>query len=75
MIADLSRSCYTKLSSLDTLRAVQEIICQFIHTIFIDGDRDMLLVKILHFQTYATELIPLVVDLIPSICTYQPCGR
>ncbi|KAL1932240.1 hypothetical protein VTP01DRAFT_9296 [Rhizomucor pusillus] len=51
----------------DTLRAVQEIICQFIHTIFIDGDRDMLLVKILHFQTYATELIPLVVDLIPSI--------
>ncbi|KAI8079262.1 integrator complex subunit 2-domain-containing protein [Thamnidium elegans] len=45
----------------------RKLICNFIHSIFIDGDRDMLLAKILHFQTYSTDLIPIVVDLIPSI--------
>lgn len=37
------------------------------HSIFIDGDREMILAKILHFQTYSTDLIPTVVELIPSI--------
>ncbi|KAI9265837.1 integrator complex subunit 2 [Helicostylum pulchrum] len=45
----------------------RKLICNFIHSIFIDGDRDMLLAKILHFQTYSTDLIPIMVDLIPSI--------
>ncbi|KAI7898222.1 integrator complex subunit 2 [Cokeromyces recurvatus] len=51
----------------DTLYKVRKLICDFIHSIFIDGDRDMLLAKILHFQTYSTDLIPMVVDYIPSI--------
>ncbi|KAF7732034.1 Integrator complex subunit 2 [Apophysomyces ossiformis] len=49
------------------LEEARKNICRFIHGIFIDGDRDMLLAKILHFQTYALELIPMVVELIPSI--------
>jgi hypothetical protein len=52
---------------LDALDKSRKLICDFIHSIFIDGDRDMLLAKILHFQTYSTDLIPVVVDLIPSI--------
>ncbi|KAI8988099.1 integrator complex subunit 2-domain-containing protein, partial [Mycotypha africana] len=51
----------------DALQKSRKLICDFIHTIFIDGDRDMLLAKILHFQTYSTELIPVVVEMIPSI--------
>ncbi|KAI8982634.1 integrator complex subunit 2-domain-containing protein [Pilobolus umbonatus] len=51
----------------DTLDKSRRLICQFIHSIFIDGDREMLLAKSLHFQTYSTDLIPMVVDLIPSI--------
>ncbi|KAG0174367.1 Integrator complex subunit 2 [Apophysomyces sp. BC1015] len=50
----------------EKLQKARKNICRFIHAIFIDGDRDMLLAKILHFQTYALELIPMVVDLIPS---------
>ncbi|KAI8092453.1 integrator complex subunit 2 [Gilbertella persicaria] len=51
----------------DALEKSRKLICDFIHTIFIDGDRDMLLAKILHFQTYSTDLIPVVVKLIPSL--------
>lgn len=58
---------------LDALRTAQEHICRFIHSLFVDGDRDMLLVKILHFQTYAVELIPVVVELIPSLCMRNVC--
>ena len=46
----------------------QRLICQFVHGLFIDGDRDMLLAKILHFQTYSIELIPVVVEFVPSLC-------
>ncbi|KAI9279177.1 integrator complex subunit 2-domain-containing protein [Sporodiniella umbellata] len=51
----------------DYLEKSRRLICSFIHSIFIDGDRDMLLAKILHFQTYSTDLIPMVVELIPSL--------
>ncbi|KAI9275772.1 integrator complex subunit 2 [Phascolomyces articulosus] len=53
--------------SPDTLKIVQRLICQFVHGLFIDGDRDMLLAKILHFQTYSIELLPVVVEFIPSL--------
>ncbi|CAO0792117.1 unnamed protein product [Mucor circinelloides] len=46
----------------------RKLICEFIHSIFID-DRESILIKILHFQTYSTDLIPMVVELIPSIYT------
>jgi hypothetical protein len=49
------------------LEKARKLICSFIHSIFIDGDREMLLAKILHFQTYSIDLIPMVVELIPSI--------
>ena len=52
---------------LEALHTSRKLICNFIHTIFIDGDRDMLLAKILHFQTYPLDLIPIVVELIPSL--------
>ncbi|ORE03848.1 hypothetical protein BCV72DRAFT_212449, partial [Rhizopus microsporus var. microsporus] len=51
----------------EKLHDARILICNFIHSIFIDGDRDMLLAKILHFQTYPIELIPIMVDLIPSL--------
>ncbi|ORY95852.1 integrator complex subunit 2 [Syncephalastrum racemosum] len=51
----------------EKLRMAQTQICQFIHGVFADGDRDNLLAKILHFQTYSIKLIPIVVDLIPSL--------
>ncbi|KAI8138412.1 integrator complex subunit 2-domain-containing protein [Fennellomyces sp. T-0311] len=51
----------------DTMKMVQRVICQFAHGLFIDGDRDMLLAKIIHFQTYAIELLPIVVEFIPSL--------
>lgn len=54
-------------NNAECLEKSRRLICSFIHSIFIDGDRDMLLAKILHFQTYSTELIPIVVDLIPSL--------
>ncbi|KAI9472082.1 MAG: integrator complex subunit 2, partial [Benjaminiella poitrasii] len=49
----------------EALSKARKLICDFIHSIFIDGD--MLLAKILHFQTYSTDLIPMVVESIPSI--------
>ncbi|KAI8355523.1 integrator complex subunit 2 [Blakeslea trispora] len=52
---------------LAALHISRKLICDFIHTIFIDGDRDMLLAKILHFQTYPLDLIPIVVEMIPSL--------
>jgi hypothetical protein len=52
----------------DTLEKSRKLICEFIHSIFID-DRESILIKILHFQTYSTDLIPMVVELIPSIYT------
>ncbi|CAO3618231.1 unnamed protein product [Mucor hiemalis] len=51
----------------DALKESRKLICNFIHSIFIDGDRDMLLAKILHFQTYSTDLIPMMVEMIPSL--------
>jgi hypothetical protein len=45
----------------------RKLICRFIHGVFID-DRDSLLIKAFHFQTYATNLIPMMVDLVPSMC-------
>ncbi|KAG2223965.1 hypothetical protein INT45_013422 [Circinella minor] len=51
----------------ETLKVAQRLICQFVHGLFIDGDRDMLLAKILHFQTYSIELLPVVVEFIPSL--------
>lgn len=51
----------------EALDEARKLICNFIHSIFIDGDRDMLLAKILHFQTYSTDLIPMMVELIPSL--------
>ncbi|KAI8377917.1 integrator complex subunit 2 [Radiomyces spectabilis] len=51
----------------DQLQQAREHICHFIHGIFVDGDRDGVLVKLLHFETYALDLIPIVVELIPSI--------
>ncbi|CAO3655352.1 unnamed protein product [Mucor fragilis] len=50
------------------LERSRKLICEFIHSIFID-DRESILTKILHFQTYSTDLIPMVVELIPSIYT------
>lgn len=50
------------------------LICSFIHGVFID-DRDSLLAKTLHFQTYPIDLIPMMVDLIPSMCMYIYPGK
>ncbi|KAI9323255.1 integrator complex subunit 2 [Dichotomocladium elegans] len=58
---------YCKPTEQDKARPGQRYICQFIHSLFIDGDSTMLIAKILHFQTYSIELIPLVADLIPSL--------
>ncbi|CDS07806.1 hypothetical protein LRAMOSA01755 [Lichtheimia ramosa] len=49
-----------------SLRKAQQQICQFIHSIFID-DSPLLIAKLLHFQTYSIELIPTVVEMIPSL--------
>ncbi|KAI7885214.1 hypothetical protein K492DRAFT_124137 [Lichtheimia hyalospora FSU 10163] len=49
-----------------SLRKAQQLICQFIHSIFID-DSPLLIAKLLHFQTYSIELIPIVVEMIPSL--------
>ncbi|KAI8340597.1 integrator complex subunit 2-domain-containing protein [Chlamydoabsidia padenii] len=50
----------------DALITARKLICRFIHGVFID-DRDSLLTKAFHFQTYATNLIPIMVDLVPSM--------
>ncbi|KAI7897292.1 integrator complex subunit 2 [Mucor mucedo] len=70
MLQLLLELCLEKPEDKDNKEALDQsrkLICNFIHSIFIDGDREMLLAKILHFQTYSTDLIPVVVDLIPSI--------
>ncbi|KAI7862993.1 integrator complex subunit 2-domain-containing protein, partial [Spinellus fusiger] len=67
LLLELCRAQPNEKERPDTLTATRRSICHFIHSIFIDGDRDMLLAKILHFQTYAIDLIPMVVAMIPSI--------
>lgn len=73
-IKNILASTETRISNIvlltlqaEKLHDARILICNFIHSIFIDGDRDMLLAKILHFQTYPIELIPIMVDLIPSL--------
>ncbi|OAD69143.1 hypothetical protein PHYBLDRAFT_149543 [Phycomyces blakesleeanus NRRL 1555(-)] len=67
LLLELCRSQPMDKNDPEALQVSRKNICHFIHSIFIDGDRDMLLAKILHFQTYAIELIPMVVAMIPSI--------
>ncbi|KAI9031806.1 integrator complex subunit 2-domain-containing protein [Phycomyces nitens] len=67
LLLELCRSQPIDKKNPEALQVSRKNICHFIHSIFIDGDRDMLLAKILHFQTYAIELIPMVVAMIPSI--------
>ncbi|KAI8061194.1 integrator complex subunit 2 [Gongronella butleri] len=52
----------------DTLNSRRKLICRFIHAVFLE-DRDNLLIKAVHFQTYAIHLIPMMVDLVPSLFT------
>ncbi|KAG1286343.1 hypothetical protein G6F66_010205 [Rhizopus arrhizus] len=67
LLLELCLETPTDKNNKECLEKSRRLICSFIHSIFIDGDREMILAKILHFQTYSTELIPIVVDLIPSL--------
>ncbi|ORZ21065.1 integrator complex subunit 2-domain-containing protein [Absidia repens] len=49
-----------------SLLLARKLICRYIHGVFID-DRDNLLTKTLHFQTYAANLIPMMIEYIPSM--------
>lgn len=49
---------------LQPLREVQGLICTHLHQIFIS---DPNLAKLIHFQTYSSELLPLTVSAIPSM--------
>ena len=49
---------------LHPLREVQGLICTHLHQVFIS---DPNLAKLVHFQTYASELLPLTVSAIPSM--------
>jgi hypothetical protein len=62
----VATTCHS-LISVAVLMNARKLICRFIHGVFID-DRDSLLIKAFHFQTYATNLIPMMVDLVPSMC-------
>ncbi|ORX49463.1 hypothetical protein DM01DRAFT_1325643 [Hesseltinella vesiculosa] len=54
--------------SEDMLSNRRKLFCRFMHGVFVD-DREGLLIKALHFQTYAIDLIPMMVKLVPSMFT------
>ncbi|CAO3625299.1 unnamed protein product [Cunninghamella blakesleeana] len=72
MLQSLLELCHQQKEDKDNqdlLMDARYLICSFIHGVFID-DRDSLLAKTLHFQTYPIELIPMMVELIPSMCMH-----
>ena len=44
-------------------------VCRFLHQLFIESP---LLIKLVHFQGYSPELLPVTVDGVPSMRTYFP---
>ena len=46
------------------LEEIRRIACNFLHQLFIESP---LLMKLVHFQGYRRELIPIIVDGVPSI--------
>lgn len=49
---------------LTNLREVQSLICSHLHQVFISEPS---LAKLVHFQTYSSELLPVVVSSVPSL--------
>ncbi|KAJ1568428.1 Integrator complex subunit 2, partial [Cladochytrium tenue] len=53
-----------KLGNKEHLTEVREAVCFFVHQVFVGSTDSM---RLLHGQGYATELIPLLVDKVPSM--------
>ncbi|GFS97987.1 integrator complex subunit 2 [Nephila pilipes] len=49
---------------LTNLREIQSLICSHLHQVFISEPS---LAKLVHFQTYSSELLPVVVSSVPSL--------
>uniref|UniRef100_A0A1I8PBM4 Integrator complex subunit 2 n=1 Tax=Stomoxys calcitrans TaxID=35570 RepID=A0A1I8PBM4_STOCA len=63
VLADMHTNSFDRVSSLE-LRETQGIICSFIHQSFISEPS---LAKLVHFQTYPREVIPMMVKGVPSM--------
>lgn len=63
VMADMHANGDSRVSSLE-LRETQGIICSFIHQAFISEPS---LAKLVHFQTYPREVIPMMVKGVPSM--------
>lgn len=63
VLADMHAKGGTRVSALE-LREAQGIICSFIHQAFISEPS---LAKLVHFQTYPREVIPMMVKGVPSM--------
>lgn len=63
VLADMYENGHTRVSSFE-LRETQGIICSFIHQAFISEPS---LAKLVHFQTYPREVIPMMVKGVPSM--------
>ncbi|KAI8116103.1 Integrator complex subunit 2 [Lucilia cuprina] len=63
VLADMNANGDTRVSSFE-LREAQGIICSFIHQAFISEPS---LAKLVHFQTYPREVIPMMVKGVPSM--------
>lgn len=63
VLADMHANGFDRVSSLE-LRETQGIICSFIHQSFISEPS---LAKLVHFQTYPREVIPMMVKGVPSM--------
>ncbi|XP_012161809.1 integrator complex subunit 2 [Ceratitis capitata] len=63
VLADMNRNASDTVSTF-SLREIQGIICSFIHQAFISEPS---LAKLVHFQTYPREVIPMMVMGVPSM--------
>lgn len=63
ILADMLKNANDTVSSLE-LREIQGIVCSFIHQAFISEPS---LARLVHFQTYPREVIPIMVMGVPSM--------
>ncbi|KAI8096694.1 integrator complex subunit 2 [Halteromyces radiatus] len=66
LLLDLCQEREEDRNDPESLMMARKLICRFIHGVFVE-DRDSLLAKTLHFQTYPPNLIPMMVELVPSL--------